>query len=115
MEFTALRLFGFAIGAALQFSLLTLIRRSRKLEKLEILFLGLIACLFCWNFANFLLLLFQRVFKNPMIDWKSAGQVRFDALKEHGNPDQQRGLPCRLRLKRSARATPVTSTRLSGA
>ena len=60
MEFTALRLFGFAISAALQFSLLTFIRRNRKLEKLEILFLSLIACLFCWNFANFLLLLFER-------------------------------------------------------
>jgi signal transduction histidine kinase len=60
MEFTALRLFGFAISAALQFSLLTFIRRDRKLEKLEILFLSLIACLFCWNFANFLLLLFER-------------------------------------------------------
>ena len=59
MEFT-LRLFGFAISAALQFSLLTFIRRSRKLEKLEILFLSLIACLFCWNFGNFLLLLFER-------------------------------------------------------
>lgn len=59
MEFNAaLRLFGFAISAALQFSLLTFIRRSRKLEKLEILFLSLIACLFCWNFGNFLLLLF---------------------------------------------------------
>jgi len=60
MEFTALRLFGFAISAALQFSLLTFIRRNRKLEKLEILFLSLIACLFCWNFANFLLLFFER-------------------------------------------------------
>ncbi|MGH9426228.1 MAG: histidine kinase dimerization/phospho-acceptor domain-containing protein, partial [Terriglobia bacterium] len=60
MEFTALRLFGFAISAALQFSLLTFIRRNRKLEKLEILFLCLIACLFCWNFANFLLLFFER-------------------------------------------------------
>ena len=30
MEFTALRLFGFAISAALQFSLLTFIRRNRK-------------------------------------------------------------------------------------
>ena len=60
MEFTALRLFGFAISAALQFFLLTFIRRNRKLEKLEILFLSLIACLFCWNFANFLLELFER-------------------------------------------------------
>jgi signal transduction histidine kinase len=60
MEFTALRLFGFAISAALQFSLLTFIRRNRKLEKLEVLFLSLIGCLFCWNFANFLLLLFER-------------------------------------------------------
>ncbi len=60
MEFTALRLFGFAISAALQFSLLTFIRGNRKLEKLEILFLSLIACLFCWNFANFLLLFFER-------------------------------------------------------
>jgi signal transduction histidine kinase len=60
MEFTALRLFGFAISAALQGSLLTFIRRDRKLEKLEILFLSLIACLFCWNFANFLLLFFER-------------------------------------------------------
>jgi len=60
MEFTALRLFGFAISAALQGSLLTFIRRDRKLEKLEILFLSLIACLFCWNFANFLLLFFAR-------------------------------------------------------
>jgi len=60
MEFTALRLFGFAISAALQGSLLTFIRRDRKLEKLEILFLGLIACLFCWNLANFLLLFFEK-------------------------------------------------------
>ena len=60
MELTALRLFGFAISAALQFFLLTFIRRNRKLEKLEILFLSLIACLFCWNFANFLLELFER-------------------------------------------------------
>ena len=60
MEFTALRLFGFAISAALQGSLLTFIRRDRKLEKLEILFLSLIACLFCWNFANFLLLFFEK-------------------------------------------------------
>jgi len=60
MEFTALRLFGFAISAALQGSLLTFIRRDRKLEKLEILFLSLIACLFWWNFANFLLLFFER-------------------------------------------------------
>ena len=43
MEFTALRLFGFAISAALQGSLLTFIRRNRRLEKLEILFLSLIA------------------------------------------------------------------------
>jgi signal transduction histidine kinase len=62
MEFTALRLFGFAISAALQFSLLTFIfiRRNRRLEKLETLFLSLIACLFCWNFANFLLPAFER-------------------------------------------------------
>ena len=60
MEFTALRLFGFAISAALQGSLLTFIRRDRKLEKLEILFLSLIACLFWWNFANFLLLFFEK-------------------------------------------------------
>ena len=60
MELTALRLFGFAISAALQFSLLTFIRRDRKLEKLEILFLSLIACLLCWNFGNFLLLLFEK-------------------------------------------------------
>ncbi len=59
MEFiAALKLFGFAISAALQFSLLTLIRRQRKFEKLEILFLSLIGCLFLWNFGNFLLLLF---------------------------------------------------------
>jgi signal transduction histidine kinase len=59
MEFiAALKLFGFAISAALQFSLLTLIKRERKLEKLEILFLCLISCLFFWNFGNFLLLLF---------------------------------------------------------
>ena len=60
MEFTALRLFGFAISAALQLYLLTFIRRDRKLERLEILFLSLIACLFCWNLANFLLLFFER-------------------------------------------------------
>src|SRR5262245_48258636 len=60
MELTALRLFGFAISAALQFSLLTFVRRDRRLEKLEFLFLGLIACLFCWNFGNFLLLLFEK-------------------------------------------------------
>ncbi|HEU0006148.1 MAG TPA: hypothetical protein VFS12_09180 [Terriglobia bacterium] len=59
MEFT-LRLFGFAISAALQLFLLTFIRRNRKLEKLEFLFLSLIACLFCWNFGNFLLLLFEK-------------------------------------------------------
>lgn len=59
MEFiAALKLFGFAISAALQFSLLTLIKRERKFEKLELLFLLLITCLFLWNFGNFLLLLF---------------------------------------------------------
>lgn len=60
MEFiAALKLFGFAISAAVQFSLLTFIRRHR-LEKLEVLFLGLISCLFCWNLGNFLLLLFAQ-------------------------------------------------------
>ena len=54
----AFKLFGFAISAALQISLLTLIKRERKLDKLEVLFLSLIACLFVWNFGNFLLLLF---------------------------------------------------------
>ncbi|MGH9963184.1 MAG: hypothetical protein ACREBC_39710, partial [Pyrinomonadaceae bacterium] len=59
MEFTAaLKLFGFAISAALQFSLLTLIRHARKFDKLEILFLSLITCLFLWNLGSFLLLLF---------------------------------------------------------
>src|SRR4026208_606477 len=60
MEFTALRLFGFAISAALQVSLLTFIRRNRKLEKLEILFLSLIACLFCLHLCHFLLLFFEK-------------------------------------------------------
>jgi signal transduction histidine kinase len=54
----ALKLFGFAIGAALQFSLFILIKRNRRIEKLEVLFLSLITCLFLWNFSHFLLLLF---------------------------------------------------------
>jgi len=54
----ALKLFGFAIGAALQFFLFILIRRNRRIEKLEILFLSLITCLFVWNSSHFLLLLF---------------------------------------------------------
>jgi signal transduction histidine kinase len=54
----ALKLFGFAIGAALQFFLFILIKRNRRIEKLEILFISLITCLFLWNSSHFLLLLF---------------------------------------------------------
>ena len=60
MEFAALKFFGFAISAALQLFLFTLIRRYRKPEKLERLFLSLITCLFLWNFCNFLSLLFEK-------------------------------------------------------
>jgi signal transduction histidine kinase len=54
----ALKLFGFAIGAALQFFLFILLKRNRRIEKLQILFLSLITCLFLWNSTLFLLLLF---------------------------------------------------------
>jgi signal transduction histidine kinase len=48
------RLFGFAIGAALQLSLFLLIKRYRSIRKLERLFLGLVTCLFFWNLSNLL-------------------------------------------------------------
>ncbi len=54
----ALKLFGFAIGVALQLSLFILIRRSRRHEKLERIFLSLIVSLLLWNFCNLLSLLF---------------------------------------------------------
>jgi signal transduction histidine kinase len=55
----AIALFGFVIGIVLQLSLFVLIRRYRRIEKLEILFLSLISCLFLWNTCRFLFLVFQ--------------------------------------------------------
>jgi len=70
----ALKLFGFAIGAALHFSLLTLIRRERRFEKLEVVFLSLIACLFLWNFGSFLLQLFAAA-SSPLSQWLLSAVV----------------------------------------
>ncbi len=56
----AFKLFGFAISAAVQFSLLTFVWRRPRLEKLEVLFSALITCLLLWNFGHFLLLLFAQ-------------------------------------------------------
>jgi len=47
----------------LQISLFVLIRRYRRIEKLEGLFLTLIACLFLWNSCRFLLLVFKVAFR----------------------------------------------------
>jgi signal transduction histidine kinase len=55
----AIELFGFAIGIVLQLSLFVLIRRYRRIEKLELLFLSLTACLFLWNTCRFLSLVFK--------------------------------------------------------
>jgi len=63
-----LKFYGFALSAALQFSLLTLVKRNRRLERLEKVFLALIACFFVWNLSNFLLLLFKRT-ANPLSDF----------------------------------------------
>lgn len=54
-----IELFGFAIGVVLQLSLFVLIRRYRRIEKLETLFLGLITGLFLWNTCRFLSLVFE--------------------------------------------------------
>ena len=62
----AIELFGFAIGIVLQISLFVLIRRYRQIEKLEILFLSLIASLFLWNTCRFLALVFEITKFNPL-------------------------------------------------
>lgn len=62
----AVELFGFAIGIVLQISLFVLIRRYRQIEKLEILFLSLIASLFLWNTCRFLALVFAITKVNPL-------------------------------------------------
>jgi signal transduction histidine kinase len=61
-----IKLFGFAIGVVLQLSLFVLIRRYRRIEKLEILFLGLITALFLWNACRFLSLVFEITKFNPL-------------------------------------------------
>ena len=69
MELIAeLKFYGFALSAALQFSLLTLVKRNRRLERLERAFFALIACFFVWNFSNFLLLLFKKT-ANPLSEF----------------------------------------------
>src|SRR5262245_19942171 len=55
----AIALFGFVIGIVLQLSLFVLIRRYRRIQKLEILFLTLTSCLFLWNTFRFLSLVFE--------------------------------------------------------
>ena len=62
----AIELFGFAIGIVLQLSLFVLIRRYRRIEKLEILFLSLIASLFLWNTCRFLSLVFEITKFSPL-------------------------------------------------
>ena len=69
MELIAeLKFYGFALSAALQFSLLTLVKRNRRLERLERVFFALIASFFVWNFSNFLLLLFKKT-ANPLSEF----------------------------------------------
>src|SRR5262245_46202191 len=62
----AIELFGFAIGIVLQLSLFVLIRRYRRIEKLEILFLSLITSLFLWNTCRFLALVFETTKVSPL-------------------------------------------------
>jgi len=69
MELIAeLKFYGFALSAALQFSLLSLVKRNRRLERLERTFFALIVCFFVWNFSNFLLLLFKKT-ANPLSEF----------------------------------------------
>ncbi len=69
MELIAeLKFYGFALSAALQFTLLTLVKRNRRLERLERVFFVLIASFFVWNFSNFLLLLFKKT-ANPLSEF----------------------------------------------
>jgi signal transduction histidine kinase len=55
----AIELLGFAVGIVLQLSLFVLIRRYRRIGKLEILFLSLITCLLLWNTCRFLFVVFK--------------------------------------------------------
>src|SRR5258705_5174411 len=69
MELIAeLKFYGFALSAALQFSLLSLVKRNRQFERLERAFFALIVCFFVWNFSNFLLLLFKKTV-NPLSEF----------------------------------------------
>ena len=55
----AVKLVGFVLGVALQVSLFVLIKRYRRIGKLERVLLVLIAFLFLWNLCNFLSLVFE--------------------------------------------------------
>ena len=76
----AFRLFGFVIGVALQLSLFILIKRYRRIEKLEVLFLSLITCLFFWNLANFLYHLFEITQVRHFLVLLSAESLAFCVL-----------------------------------
>ncbi len=62
----AVKLLGFVLGVALQVSLFVLIKRYRRIRKLERILLVLIACLFLWNLCNFLSHVFESLELTPM-------------------------------------------------
>ncbi|PYV44135.1 MAG: hypothetical protein DMG06_07780 [Acidobacteria bacterium] len=76
----AFRLFGFVIGIALQLSLFLLIKRFRRIQKLEVLFLSLITCLFIWNLSNFLYHLFKITQVRSFLALLSAESLAFSVL-----------------------------------
>ena len=62
----AIKLVGFVLGVALQVSLFALIKRYRRIGKLERVLLVLIGCLFLWNLCNCLTLVFESLELTPM-------------------------------------------------
>src|SRR2546421_5600608 len=76
----AFRLFGFVIGVALQLCLFLLIKRYRRIEKLEALFLSLITCLFFWNLSNFLYHLFRITQVRPFLVLLGVESLAFCVL-----------------------------------
>ncbi|MDE2665605.1 MAG: ATP-binding protein [Acidobacteriota bacterium] len=60
------KLVGFVLGVALQVSLFVLIKRYRRIGKLERVLLVLVGCLFLWNLCNCLTLVFESLALTPM-------------------------------------------------
>ena len=62
----AVKLVGFVLGVALQVSLFVLIKRYRRIGRLERVLLVLVGCLFLWNLCNCLTLVFESLELTPM-------------------------------------------------